>query len=251
MINRYCANFLDRYSEVKIRISGVESKPFFYIGYNVNGETRYKYLSKKTNLNLIIIQANRKYISKLKNVISSEIAAMKNNRSFDISKKYNVYDDINPRLRKYIIPLLCSPQFAIDCWNNTIWKMNDYMEENKIYETNKGEKVRSKSEKMIADLLYTYTNIEYVYEGGVYIDSFQKFIYPDFVILNKNTGRVSFLEHAGMLDNSGYANDFVRKINEYAMEDYVIGKDWYITAETQLQKYNAVAVKKLIDYICK
>ena len=86
--------------------------------------------------------------------------------------------------------------------------------ENLRYETERGDVVRSKSEVIIANILYqNREHILYKYERPLEIveNGRKKTIYPDFTIINKNTGKITYWEHAGRMDDPYYANDFVKK----------------------------------------
>ena len=62
-------------------------------------------------------------------------------------------------------------------------------EDNTEYYTYKGERVRSKSEMIIANELFR-NNIPYKYELPIELENWNKkvTIYPDFTVLNKRTG---------------------------------------------------------------
>ena len=75
----------------------------------------------------------------------------------------------------------------------------------------RGERVRSKSEKIIADKLYR-NGIPYKYEKPLVLKGLGK-IHPDFEILNKRTRKEYFLEHLGKMDDIGYVKKNMRRIN--------------------------------------
>ena len=79
--------------------------------------------------------------------------------------------------------------------------------------TERGERVRSKSEKIIADKLYMM-GIPYVYECPIYLKEYG-FVYPDFCVLNKRTRKDFFYEHLGMMDNKEYCEKAIKKIECY------------------------------------
>ncbi|MGG1327147.1 RecQ family ATP-dependent DNA helicase [Bacillus tropicus] len=82
---------------------------------------------------------------------------------------------------------------------------------NKIYATQKGERVRSKSEVIIANMLFA-SGIEYEYEKEI-ITSNGKKICPDFTLYKND--RIYYLEHVGMLHNQQYAERWLTKKNLY------------------------------------
>ncbi len=82
-----------------------------------------------------------------------------------------------------------------------------------IYDTQKGHKVRSKSEVIISNLLYK-ENIPYEYEMKLPYGTEGKWIEPDFTITLKN-GKRLFWEHLGMLGVEKYDNRWLEKMDVY------------------------------------
>ena len=81
----------------------------------------------------------------------------------------------------------------------------------RIYTTEKGDKVRSKSEVIIANTLYN-KNVPYEYEQALFAPN-GKQISPDFTI--KLGGKTYFLEHIGMLNNERYSERWLEKRKLY------------------------------------
>lgn len=75
-------------------------------------------------------------------------------------------------------------------------------EDGAIFQTARGEKVRSKSEVMIADTLQRF-GVPYKYEYPLKLRKFTA--YPDFYCLNLRTRKEYYWEHFGMMDNVEYA----------------------------------------------
>jgi len=81
---------------------------------------------------------------------------------------------------------------------------------NKIYTTQKGDLVRSKSEIIIANMLYT-SKVSYEYEKEIIIDN-QKLL-PDFTI--EFGGQTYFWEHLGLIGVESYDKHWIKKKNIY------------------------------------
>ena len=124
--------------------------------------------------------------------------------------------------------------------------------ENLRYETEQGDMVRSKSEVIIANLLYrNKTDIIYKYEKPLEVieNGRKKTIYPDFTIMNVHTGKVTYWEHAGIMDDAFYANEFVKKMNLYITNGLMPGKDVVVTFESQGNPLDIRVVKRLVKEI--
>ena len=93
--------------------------------------------------------------------------------------------------------------------------------------TELGERVRSKSEKILADKLYML-GIPYVYECPLYIMGYG-YIYPDFMLLNCNKRKEYVYEHFGMMDHPEYCRKAIKKIESYQKNGIYPGKKLIIT----------------------
>lgn len=110
--------------------------------------------------------------------------------------------------------------------------------------TERGERVRSKSEKIIADKLYRM-QIPYRYEypitvaGGIVI-------YPDFTILKMPEREEVYLEHFGRMDDSEYVSNTMYKLNTYEKNGIFLGKKLFFTHETGRSPLNVRALDAML-----
>lgn len=88
-----------------------------------------------------------------------------------------------------------------------------YLEAGLIHRTRKGHAVRSKSEVIIADLLYS-KHIDYQYEQPLeMLDGTRRL--PDFTITDDTTGTTYYWEHLGMLQRPSYRRQWQAKLAWY------------------------------------
>ncbi|MGV9141464.1 MAG: exodeoxyribonuclease V, partial [Promethearchaeota archaeon] len=88
-----------------------------------------------------------------------------------------------------------------------------------IHRTRKGELVRSKSEVIIANMLYSL-GLSYEYEEPLYSGTDERdFRLPDFTI--KYEGEKYFWEHLGMLEIPEYRRDWDRKKKWYEENGFI------------------------------
>ena len=111
--------------------------------------------------------------------------------------------------------------------------------------TEKGEYVRSKSEKIIADTL-TKNNINYVYELPLRLKGYGT-VKPDFTVLNKRTRHEYVWEHFGMMDDSIYVKNAIKKIEQYGKSGYVQGRNFIATFESKEAPLNTVTINRAIQ----
>ena len=90
---------------------------------------------------------------------------------------------------------------------------------NKIYSTQKGDKVRSKSEVIIANMLHA-NKVQYIYEKKLYYNKVD-WIEPDFTITMPD-GTEVYWEHLGMIGSEDYDKTWLRKLDIYGK--YFSGK---------------------------
>lgn len=95
--------------------------------------------------------------------------------------------------------------------------------------TLRGEEVRSKSELLIANILYL-ENILYYYESPFHLGT--ETITPDFIIPLKD-GQYIIWEHLGLLEQDRYQKRWAWKKNLYTKHRYVENLNLIITKDTQ------------------
>ena len=111
--------------------------------------------------------------------------------------------------------------------------------------TEKGERVRSKSEKILADSFYR-KNIPYKYEKPLHLKGYG-IVYPDFTFLSRKKEKEIYWEHEGMMDRQEYARTAVKKIESYQTNHIYMGDRLIITFETEQCPLNFRIVENLIE----
>lgn len=99
--------------------------------------------------------------------------------------------------------------------------------ESRRHPTLKGDFVRSKSEALLANLLYL-NGIEYEYEKPLYLNGHR--IHPDFTIKLPG-GRELYWEHLGMAGDAGYDRNWSKKSRIYAENGISEGNGLIITRD--------------------
>ena len=93
-----------------------------------------------------------------------------------------------------------------------------FLDENLINMTERGELVRSKSERIIADKLHQ-NGIDYQYEHPLNLGDTEYF--PDFTVVDDDSGIAWYWEHNSLLDNSESQQRWERKLKNYRGEGIV------------------------------
>lgn len=201
---------------------------------------------KSNRRNVAAKLAQKEYENKLICVIKDRIKVI--DKLIDKLENSTTLDDCYYNMTRGK-QLLIEPAYISDEEYAKIWKSEIYKTkgiDTNIGEiiTNNGERVRSKSEKIIADTLER-RGIPYKYEYPLKLKS-GFIIYPDFLILNKRTRKEYYLEHLGMIDDTDYVKNAFRRIEEMQRQGIIIGKKLLITAETSDEPLDIRILNKLI-----
>ncbi|NGP75146.1 AAA family ATPase [Balneolaceae bacterium YR4-1] len=114
--------------------------------------------------------------------------------------------------------------------------------ENLIHKTNDGTFVRSKSEVIIANLLYE-EGIEYEYERPFQTDDGWRL--PDFTFIDP-AGDLIILEHLGLLHKQAYKEDWLKKKTFYEDHGFILGENLFVTVDDERGGINSQKIKDQI-----
>ena len=151
---------------------------------------------------------------------------------------------VNNSRKQIVTPVYVSDEEFIADWKSLEYTSLGFSPDYAEYYTDNGERVRSKSEIIIANKLYRY-NIPYRYECPLQLQS-GVITHPDFTCLNVSTRQEYIWEHFGIMDNAEYACNAIRKINDYANSGYILGKNFIATFETSNTPINANYIDDII-----
>ena len=155
-----------------------------------------------------------------------------------------LYERYPQKVQQLIKPLTLSKEEYCRQWESVSYKGRPFDEKAPPYTTDKGERVRSKSELIIANALF-HSKVPYRYEYPLYIKGVGDF-YPDFLCLNPHTGREILWEHFGLMDDATYRNNAISKLAKYSEAGFIPGKNFIYTMETSTMPLNSRFVKKVI-----
>jgi len=155
-----------------------------------------------------------------------------------------LYEKTNPCRRELINTPIISDEEYVRRWQKIEYSGKDFSDDIQEIITEKGERVRSKSEKIIADKLYAL-GISYRYEYPLVLEGNIK-IYPDFTILKMPEREEVYLEHFGMMDDLEYVDSVMYKLNTYERNGIYLGVNLLITHETSRVPLNTRALDGLL-----
>lgn len=217
----------------------------YYCGKTYLGEKK-KAEIKKMAQKEYCLKLNRKVEKYIKKLI--ELKDIYENEGLE-----QEYRKLHPARKELVEPLVKPIENMIDEFEKIEYAGKRFTEDDKTeYYTAKGERVRSKSEKIIADELYRY-NIPYKYEMPLQLHVGNKTIlfYPDFTAINKRTGKKWVIEHFGMMDKASYYENALQKLDIYEKNNMLVGVDIIFLHETSSIPLNINTLRKYLEtYLC-
>ena len=148
--------------------------------------------------------------------------------------------------QKLIIPIKDTDEQYIQKWENITYHGKEIGENTPEIYTAKGERVRSKSEVIIADIL-SGEGIPYKYECPLKLKGWGN-VYPDFTVLNVAERKELYWEHFGMMDDMDYVEKALHKITLYEQNEIFPGDKLILTYETKNNPINQKTIRRIIQH---
>ena len=203
-----------------------------------NGSDQYfidgRYISKKKKdyaQKVAQQEYDTKLIRALERVISKwkEIEFIYDNRILE-----KQFDEMCGARKRLVKPWIEPIDMKIKSFMEKEYESGTFQEDDMTeFFTLKNERVRSKSELIIADELYRY-GVPYRYEMPIVLDNWGSSVTfrPDFTVMNIRNGKIFILEHLGMMDDMEYVEKNMRKLEIYERNGYLLGEKLLLTHET-------------------
>ena len=233
--------------EGHLRVCGRNGVPQYYLRRepkDFNGQ----YISMQ-NIQLAKELAQKDYDKKILEVTEKEINVIdKFLAGCPKMIAEEIYSHLHNARQKLVNPILETDEEYIKKCEEVQYEKKGFDSDMPEFYTAKGERVRSKSEVIIADLL-NREGIPYRYECPIKLKGVG-IIHPDFTILHVKTRREIFLEHLGMMDEPFYAENAIQRILGYEQNGIYPGDGLVLTYETKKNPLNQKQVmSKLLHYL--
>ena len=158
-----------------------------------------------------------------------------------LAEPYARLSDMRKKLvHAYVLPV----EEFVHQWENTAYQGKSFMPDTPLIFTEKGERVRSKSEKLIADKLLLL-GVPYRYEYPVHLKR-GALIHADFCLLDTKERTEVIHEHFGLMDHADYSNSVIWKISQYENNGFRMGDRLLCTFESGDQVLNVKDFEKVI-----
>lgn len=217
------------YPEGKLRISVDKNKVRYY--HCLDEDEGIQTYIHANELTLARKLAQKSYNEKLLKLAKKRLGQINRLlKDFDEYEVDKLYDDLHSARKKLIVAIDKTLEQKYEEWVNLEYQGKEFKEGTSLILTEKNERVRSKSEKIMADFFYR-NGIEYKYEKPLYLKGFGT-VYPDFSLYSKKQGCEVYWEHAGKMDDPVYASKAIKKIEEYENNGIYMGDRLIVTFET-------------------
>jgi hypothetical protein len=202
------------------------------------------YANKKMRGEVIRL-AQRDYDRMLYKRVNDEIEIFS-----DVLKQWEpveqVFQELKETHKMYVKPLVQENVDYISEWQNKPYEGLPFSpEDTSEFYTAKGERVRSKSEVMIADTLYRH-GIPYKYECPITLKD-RRTKYPDFTVLNVRTRNEYIWEHLGMMTDPVYVDSNLKKLKDYERNGIIQGDKLILTMESHGYPLSTKSIEKIIE----
>lgn len=206
------------FPEGRLEKRAVRNHIEFYLHTYKNGVRKAKYLSVEKDRELIEVLWNK----------AEKLPEIKAELKFTSSVIRRLVPVAREMLKYFSMPDQILPPIAS--------QKQEYRNELTI-KTNRGEMVRSKSEKIIADALYSL-NLDYRYEAAIKLNGMT--LYPDFTVINPLNGQTYYWEHLG-LSTDKYLQDWAFKKRIYNENNIAESKNLIVTTEQHINQFDYIA----------
>ena len=159
-----------------------------------------------------------------------------------------VYGKLNEGIKKLIKPINVDDKTYVKMWMSKAYDGLGFDPNDKTeYYSDRGERMRSKSELLIANSLIR-RGIPYKYECPVETGDGRTF-YPDFTILDVKHRRVKYCEHLGRMSDLSYVSKNIWKLDEYKKINILLGINLFLTYENEMNAIRTSDIENTINAI--
>jgi len=179
-----------------------------------------------------MLRAAKKQLSAVKRMI----------RLLEHNDLCSIYSGLHSSRKDLVKPFIEPADIYTEKWLARSYSGKGFSDNEPVHTGPKGERMRSKSECMIAGLLLRL-GIPYLYEYPVKVKGYG-IIYADFLLLNEHTREEYILEHFGMTDNPDYVKKMFRKLDTYAEGGIFPGRNLLMSFESSARPVDLRLLEK-------
>ena len=198
--------------EGHLRISRDKNKPRYYQCIDGNNEIYIPRSNKELPKLLAQSTYNRTVLKKVETRLKQIKKILQDYTDDEIER---IYTSMHKERQLLVTPIEPTWNQLLMKWYEEEYQGKEFKEGIPVILTEKGERVRSKSEN------------------------------PDFTLLSRKTGKEIYWEHEGMMDDQEYARKAIQKIESYQMNDIYQADRLILTFETKQCVLNSKIIENL------
>jgi hypothetical protein len=209
-----------------------------------NRKRQMTYISKSDTATIKAL-AQKSYDKKIKRLVDRRLKQIQTLCSeYRENEILQIYESLSDTRKQLIDPVEKLWEQQVAEWKSVPYIGKEFSDDIPLIYSAKGERVRSKSEKILADT-FLKMGIEYKYECPIELKGYGV-VYPDFTFLSRKTGKEIYWEHEGRMDDPKYADKAVRKIDTYINNKIIPGVNLILTFETSKCVLSDNTIKEMI-----
>lgn len=229
------------FPEGRVSIKYMQGRPYYYLSI---ADKKEKYLGKKDRA-VIRKLVQKAYVKEVIKLSEHEMRMISDIlRLYGNAMPEDVYENLPDARKRFATPVSIGNNRIAADWADEPYDRLPFKKDTPEYITMKGDRVRSKSEMIIADRLFV-NGIPYKYECPLLVNG--QIIHPDFTILRLSDLRILYHEHCGMVDYAEYAERMVTKINDYNKEGICLGDRLFVSMESSKTPLDVRTIDNLIN----
>lgn len=216
-------------------------------------ENRYKWFWKQGRTSVYLPKSNRELAEKLafkkycvyrleelnKSLMAYEYYLKKMTRAEGKAEALLYHEEWGKLLETHFITV----DSELQRWQEADYERCKKYEESLVYKGTQGKMLRSKSEVIIDMMLYK-SKIPFRYEDKLLLDGIE--VYPDFTIRHPVTGKITYWEHFGLMDEEIYRKNACSKIKLYCDNGIIPSVNLITTYETKQHPLDIDHVEAII-----
>ena len=213
----------------------------------ISDRTKGKYIQTK-NLSGAKQIAEYDYLVKTLKLIEIELKQIEKTLAlYNRQSPDDYYSTLCHARQTLIKPIIPTDDQFVEAWLSQSYEPKPFDENDETdFRTFKDERVRSKSEILIANALER-KQIPYKYECPILLKELG-IIHPDFTALNVKKRKIIYWEHLGKMDDPDYARKNSFRINIYQKHGIYLGDSLIVTMETSTLPLDVKLVDELIKH---
>ncbi len=193
--------------------------------------------------------AQKAYLQQLQDAAKQELDYISALEQMTFLRPEDVYSNLSENRKNLVEPFFLTDEEYAREWLDEPYERKGFLETDPFFVTSRGERVRSKSEILIANLL-TDLGIPYRYEAPLFLDD-GSVIHPDFTILKVHSRKICYFEHYGKMDDASYLHSFMKRENAYIQNGLIPGRDVFMSFESLSDPLNMNTLRQMLQALFK